>query len=315
MGTALTLSLLEAGEKVRTLSHNEHNIEKLQARVPKEKLVNLSCHKGFVEDLKRVKRSMRGCDFAIHAAATKVISVCEHNPVEAINTNILGSANVIDAAIDCHVKRVTLISSDKAVNPSNIYGATKLCAERLFIHANSYSAGHPPEFLVARYGNVWKSNGSVIHAFMKQAQDGVLRVTNKECTRFHWTIDEAVNFVLDVLQHADAGTISVPRLPSYKLEDLANAFMNVYRLEQEPIITGTVQGEKLHESMISEHESHYAKEKEDRFIITPGKSCNSGGWSFSSGSNKWRLGRMALEDLIRKSIGLEFQDKGPQLYV
>lgn len=312
LGTALSKNLLDQGHKVRTFSRDEHKIERLERAIPKDQRARLSCIPGDVRDKADLTRACEGADYIINAAALKIIKTCEYAPMEAIKTNIIGSMNVIDAALACNVKRAILISTDKACLPANLYGMSKGCAEKVFTHANRYCGAKEGKFLVARYGNVWFSNGSVIKTFMEQAMSGVLQITDGECTRFHWTIDSAVNFVLDVLKNAPAGTISVPKLPAYKLSDLCHAFMRVYELGREPVVLGLRQGEKKHESMISEFESHSAKEEADRYVLHPGKTLNNGGWNFTSGTPGKRLGREELERLIRETVG--YTEKGPMLY-
>jgi UDP-N-acetylglucosamine 4,6-dehydratase len=301
LGTALTLHLLKAGHKVRTFSRNQHNIEILQGKVPKEQLGNLSCHEGYVEDLERVKLSMEGVDYAVHAAAAKIIPACEYNPIQCINANITGSANVVMGAKHNHIKKAVLVSTDKASSPATLYGGTKFVAERLWLNANRYSAGKEPHFVAVRYGNVFASQGSVIHAFVKQAQYGHLELTDPQCTRFHLKLDQAVAFVLQALHSAGPGELWVPKLPSYRLGDLAHAFRIAYGLSKQPTITGLRLSEKLHESMISTDESASMRAEEDlHYTLEPGVIHRKGGFSYNSGANEWKLGVEALTEEIRE---------------
>ena len=301
IGTALTKQLLSAGHKVRTLSRNEHSIQTLHRSIDPKHHVNLSCLIGDVRDIDRLMMAMRGVDYCIHAAAIKVIQLCEYDPKEAVLTNVLGSINVVDASIKSDVKRTVLISSDKEVLPVNCYGMTKGCAEKVFLASNRYCGAGDKKFVIARYGNVWNSNGSVAGVWKKQAEAGQLRITNREATRFHWKIDEAVNFVLDVTHNAAPETIHVPKLPSYKLGELADAFERVYEVPRPAEIIGLTPGEKLHETMVSEFESYQAEDKADRYILHHQRPVCEGGWAYMSSTN-WKLGRQHLEDLIRETF-------------
>jgi UDP-N-acetylglucosamine 4,6-dehydratase len=296
LGTALTHQLLSAGHKVRVVARNEHSHEKLERQIEAKHQANFSGLLGAVEDRPRLRRALRGVEYVIHAAAQKSISSCEYNPIQAIQTNVIGSRNVIDACIDAGVKRAVLVSTDKASSPSTLYGASKLCAERLFSAANRYSAGVGTEFVIARYGNVFASQGSVIHAFKEQAAEGQLKVTDKQCTRFHMLLREAVAFVLRVLGQADPGCLWVPRLHSYRLVDLAAAFSSVYGLAKPPAIVGKRPAEKIHESMVSEDESACCvSEDAEKFVLEPGKVHQDGGWRFTSDSKQSR--KLSVEEL------------------
>jgi UDP-N-acetylglucosamine 4,6-dehydratase len=178
---------------------------------------------GDVRDRQRLYRAFAGVDYVVHAAAIKQVPAAEYNPIEAIKTNINGAENVIDAAIDCGVKRVIALSTDKAANPVNLYGATKLCSDKLFISGNNYAGAGPTKFSVVRYGNVLGSRGSVIPFFLKKRIEGVVPITDSRMTRFWITLDHGVQFVLDSLQRMRGGEIFVPKIPSMKLTDLAKA--------------------------------------------------------------------------------------------
>ena len=297
LGTALTLKLLKEGHKVRVLARNEHGHEQLQAQVPQGQLPLLSCLIGPVEDRERVCRAISGVDFLIHAAAQKIVPLAEYNPWQCIQTNVIGTRNVVEACLDApSIKKAVLVSSDKARAPSTLYGATKLCAERLWLCANRYRGGLPGLFVGACYGNVFGSRGSVLHSFTQQAQYGYLQLTDSRMTRFHMTLNQAVDFVLRVLHEGDPGTLWIPRLPSYRLPDLADAFSKVYKLQKEPCFVGQRPAEKLHESLVSENESHSVKcEDDSHFVLEPGKVHENGGWSFNSNSQHTR--RMSVEEL------------------
>jgi UDP-N-acetylglucosamine 4,6-dehydratase/5-epimerase len=220
---------------------------------------------GDVRDLDRLKRAMHGVDIVIHAAALKQVPACEYNPMEAIKTNILGSGNVIDAALDSGVKKVIALSTDKAVNPVNLYGATKLAAEKLFIQSNSYAAGTTTRFSCVRYGNVVGSRGSVIPIFIKQRQNGKLTITDERMTRFWLTLEQGVRFVIRCTETMLGGEVFVPKIPSTKILDLALVIAPDADLE----IVGIRPGEKLHEVLINEDEARSTLERDDMYVVTP----------------------------------------------
>ncbi len=220
---------------------------------------------GDVRDKDRLYRAFKGVDIVIHAAALKQVDTCEYNPFEAVKTNIIGSSNVIEAAIDCDVSHVINLSTDKAANPINLYGATKLCADKMFVAANTYSGGSQTKFSVVRYGNVVASRGSVIPFFLKQKETGKIPITDERMTRFWITLEDAVTFVLKGLQRMSGGEIFVPKIPSIKITDLAKAIAP--ECSQHSI--GIRAGEKLHEIMISAEDARYAIELEDSFVIYP----------------------------------------------
>jgi len=220
---------------------------------------------GDVRDVDRLRRAMRGVDVVVHAAALKQIPSAEYNPFEAIKTNIMGAANVIDAAIDAGVDRVIALSTDKAVNPVNLYGATKLCAEKLFVQGNSYSGLGGTRLACARYGNVVASRGSVIPLFLEQRNTGVVTVTDPRMTRFWITLEQGVEFVLRCLAVMHGGEVFVPKIPSMNIMDLVAAIAPDSEVE----VTGIRPGEKLHELLVSADEARHALEFDDMFIIQP----------------------------------------------
>ena len=239
---------------------------------------------GDVRDRDRLYRAMNGVDAVIHTAALKQVPACEYNPFEAVKTNILGGVNVIDAAIDCGVDRVIAVSTDKAVNPVNLYGATKLCAEKLFVQGNAYSTHGGTRFSCARYGNVMASRGSVIPIFIQQRTTGTVTITDKRMTRFWITLDQGVEFVLRGLQWMRGGEIFVPKIPSMSIMDLAAAIAPGCEVK----FTGIRPGEKIHELLLSPDESRQALEFSDMFVIQPSHSWwdvgePDGGKSLSDG--------------------------------
>ncbi|MEM4724962.1 MAG: UDP-N-acetylglucosamine 4,6-dehydratase (inverting) [Candidatus Hadarchaeum sp.] len=220
---------------------------------------------GDVRDRDRLRRAMNGVDIVVHAAALKQVPACEYNPFEAVQTNIMGAKNVIDAAIDCGVKKVIAISTDKAVNPINLYGATKLCAEKLFVQGNSYSGEEGPRFSCARYGNVVGSRGSVVPVFLEQRKNGKITVTDPRMTRFWITLEQGVEFVIRCIELMHGGEVFVPKIPSMNIMDLAKAIAPDCEVEY----IGVRPGEKLHEVLISEDEARHTLELEDIYIIQP----------------------------------------------
>jgi UDP-N-acetylglucosamine 4,6-dehydratase len=220
---------------------------------------------GDVRDKDRLHRAFRGVDYIIHAAAMKQVPAAEYNPFEAVKTNILGAENIINAAIDTGVKKVIALSTDKAANPINLYGATKLCSDKLFIAGNSYVGRENTIFSVVRYGNVVGSRGSVIPFFLKQKETGVLPITDPRMTRFWITLEQGVNFVLECIENMVGGELFVPRIPSMNIMDLAKAIAPECRTE----IIGIRPGEKLHEVMVPRDEARMTLEFDKYYIIQP----------------------------------------------
>ena len=220
---------------------------------------------GDVRDKERLERALDGVDYVVHAAALKQVPAMEYNPSEAIKTNILGAMNVIEAALDRKVKKVIALSTDKACNPINLYGATKLCSDKLFVSANSYSGAKGTRFSVVRYGNVIGSRGSVIPFFLSKINNKVLPITHPEMTRFWITLEGAVKFVLKCFQIMLGGEIFIQKIPSMKIVDLAKALAP----QRKTKIVGIRPGEKLHESMISKDDARETREFSDYFVIMP----------------------------------------------
>jgi UDP-N-acetylglucosamine 4,6-dehydratase len=260
---------------------------------------------GDVRDKERLVRAMHGVDIVFHAAALKQIPACEYNPFEAIQTNVLGAKNVIDAAIDQGVKRVVAMSTDKAVNPVNLYGATKLCAEKLFIQGNAYGHARETTFSVVRYGNVIGSRGSVIPLFASQRASGTVTVTDPGMTRFWIRLEQGVEFAIRCAELMRGGEIFVPKIPSMRIIDLVETVAPGCQVE----VIGIRPGEKLHEILISEDESRQALEFDDMFVLEPvfpswttvpweGGKRPASGFRYSSDANQSWLSRAEMQDLI-----------------
>lgn len=263
---------------------------------------------GDVRDRDRLHRAFHGVDIVVHAAALKQVPALEYNPFEAVKTNILGAENVINAAIDNKVKKVIALSTDKAANPINLYGATKLCADKLFIAGNSYSGDAKTRFSVLRYGNVYNSRGSVVPFFREQAKRGVLPVTDKRMTRFWITLDEGVEFLIKCLGLMHGGEIFIPKIPSIRIMDLAKAIAPHCECK----IVGIRPGEKINEILVPEDEAHNTIEYGNMYIILPafkywdadgaykGHKPLDYGFKYSSDINKDWLGVEELKKILKK---------------
>ncbi len=262
---------------------------------------------GDVRDRDRLYRAFRGVDIVIHTAALKQVPTAEYNPLEVIKTNVIGASNIIDAAIDCGVQKVIALSTDKAVNPVNLYGATKLCSDKLFVGAGVYSSETETRFSVVRYGNVIGSRGSVIPLFLEHRKSGELPVTDERMTRFWISIEQAANFVLQSLGRMKGGEIFVPKLPSMKVLDVAKTLAPDCQIK----IVGIRPGEKIHEVLITEDEARRTLELSDAFIIQPTGINNQKTTQLDSGANRvpenfryssdgtdWWLSSDELEKLI-----------------
>ncbi|MDK2979872.1 MAG: UDP-N-acetylglucosamine 4,6-dehydratase/5-epimerase [Chloroflexota bacterium] len=223
---------------------------------------------GDIRDAARLRRAFEGVDFVVHAAALKQVPACEYNPMEAVKTNILGSSNVIDAALDAGVERVIALSTDKAVNPINLYGATKLAAEKLFVQSNAYAGGRDSRFACVRYGNVVGSRGSVVPVFLRQREEGVMTITDERMTRFWITLEQGVRFVIRCLEQMHGGEVFVPKIPSMKVVDLAKVVAPQAKIN----VIGIRPGEKLHEVLISEDEARTVIELDDMYVVQPAEA-------------------------------------------
>jgi UDP-N-acetylglucosamine 4,6-dehydratase/5-epimerase len=263
---------------------------------------------GDIRDLERLKMAMRGVDYVVHAAALKQVPATEYNPFEAVKTNILGGQNVIDASFENNVEKVIALSTDKAAAPINLYGATKLTSDKLFITANNYRGNQNIKFSVVRYGNVMGSRGSVIPFFKERKESGVLPITDNRMTRFNITLEEGVTFVLKNFERMIGGELFVPKIPSYNIVDIANAIAPECAHE----FVGIRPGEKLHEDMITESDAMNTLEFEDYYMIVPSaehwkkiypqhsliKSCKEG-FIYNSFSNDHFLTVEELKILIQ----------------
>jgi UDP-N-acetylglucosamine 4,6-dehydratase/5-epimerase len=247
---------------VRVFSRDELKQSELRRTMDDERLRYLI---GDVRDLARLTRAMRGVDIVVHAAALKQVPACEYNPFEAVQTNVIGAENIVSAAIENDVPLTIALSSDKAVNPVNLYGATKLCAEKIVTQGNTYAADSRARFASVRYGNVVGSRGSVIPLFKAQAEAGVLTITDARMTRFWITLEQAVDFVIDSLGRMGGGEIFVPRLPSMRVVDIAEALAP----EAEHRVIGIRPGEKIHEILLTEDEARHSFEVTNGYVILP----------------------------------------------
>ncbi|WP_084511392.1 UDP-N-acetylglucosamine 4,6-dehydratase (inverting) [Desulfatibacillum aliphaticivorans] len=293
---------------IRVYSRDELKQHEMRREFGEEKLRYFI---GDVRDKERMRRAMEGVDIVVHAAALKQVPACEYNPLEAVKTNIIGAQNIIDAAIDAGVKKVMALSTDKAVNPVNLYGATKLCAEKIFIQGNSYTGERGTCFSCVRYGNVIGSRGSVIPLFLEQAKTGKVTVTDSRMTRFWITLDRAVELVVNGLTHMQGGEIFVPIIPSMKVMDLAKAVAPGCKVD----FIGIRPGEKLHESMITEEDGRNTIAYKGMYVIMPALSWwekgdySSGqavpeGFVYSSNTNAQWLTEKDLKKIIRDELSV-----------
>ena len=289
--------------KLIVFSRDELKQQEMRQRFPDTDESPMRYFIGDVRDRDRLRRAFHGVDAVVHAAALKQVPACEYNPFEAIQTNVIGAQNVIDAAIDQGVKKVIAISTDKAVNPVNLYGASKLCAEKLFVQGNAYSGRGGTVFSCARYGNVVGSRGSVVPVFLEQRKNGAVTVTDPRMTRFWITLEQGVALVLKAFELMRGGEIFVPKIPSMNIMELASAVSPGCEVKQ----VGIRPGEKLHEVLVSEDEARHTVEQDDLYIIEPahpwwrvehhatGRRLPDG-FSFTSDNNaRW----LAADDLRR----------------
>lgn len=296
---AETVLQQEQPKSVRVFSRGELLQHEMRLKFAEEKRLRFFI--GDVRDKDRLHRAMNGVDIVVHAAALKHVPIAEYNPIEAVKTNIDGAINVIDCAINNGVERVMAISTDKAVAPVNLYGATKLVMERLMTQANVYTSGRKTRFSCVRYGNVVGSRGSVVPLFLEQKKTGTITITDERMTRFWITLDQGVQFVLSCLESMHGGEVFVPKIPSMTITDLADAIAP----DAQRMVTGIRPGEKLHECLLTEEEATHAKEFDDRFVIEPehsfwGKDNLAAGASLpdgfrytSDGNTRW-LGKDEL---------------------
>jgi len=318
-GKQFLKTVLEKYPSVRRLvvySRDELKQFEMSQMYPVSKYPQMRYFIGDVRDADRMRRAFEGIDIVVHAAALKQVPTAEYNPFEAVKTNILGAQNVIECSIDMGIRKVVALSTDKACAPINLYGATKLCSDKLFVAGNYFKGSRDLKFSVVRYGNVMGSRGSVIPFFMQKRREGVLPITDPRMTRFNITLQEGVEQVLFALAHMWGGEIFVPKIPSYRIEDVARAIAP----ECEQKVIGIRPGEKLHEEMITKTDALNALEFKNHYVILPsiqlwdverytevfeGQPCESG-FCYNSGTNTDWLNVEQLREMIRKHIDPNF---------
>ena len=318
-GKAFVKTILERYPNIERLviySRDELKQFEMAQQFPPEKFSGLRYFIGDVRDASRLRRAMEGIDIVIHAAALKQVPAAEYNPFEAIKTNVMGAQNVIEGALDVGVRRVVALSTDKAAAPINLYGATKLCSDKLFTAANNIKGDRDINFSVVRYGNVMGSRGSVIPFFLARRATGVLPITDPKMTRFNISLQEGVDMVLWAIENAQGGEVFVPKIPSYRITDVAEAIGP----DCEKPVVGIRPGEKIHEEMITASDSYNTVDLGQYFAILPMAAefsrrsyCKSNGCSpvdtgfaYNSGSNPDFLSVMEIRDLIRQHVDPQF---------
>ena len=292
LGKALTKHILTNKPDIKRLvifSRDEQKQFEMAQDYPENKFPQIRFFIGDVRDEARVKRALKGIDYVIHAAAMKHVPIAEYNPMECVKTNIMGAENIINACLETEVSRVVALSTDKAAAPINLYGATKLASDKLFVAANNITGWNPIKFSVVRYGNVMGSNGSVIPFFLKKKKEGVLPITDPTMTRFNISLQGGVDMVMHALEHAWGGEIFVPKIPSYKITDVAEAIGP----ECEKPVIGIRPGEKIHEEMITSSDSYYTYDLGKYYTILPS-------------THKWKLDEF-IEKFSAKKVKPGFQ--------
>lgn len=320
LGKSLTSYIFKQYPEVKRLviySRDEQKQYQMAQEFPHTKYPQIRFFIGDVRDLDRLKMAMKGIDFVIHAAAMKHVPIAEYNPMECIKTNINGAENVINACLETGVTRVVALSTDKAAAPVNLYGATKLASDKLFVAANNIKGNNPIVFSVVRYGNVMGSNGSVIPFFLKKRKEGVLTITDETMTRFNISLDGGVDMVMHALENAWGGEIFVPKIPSYRILDVAKAIGPNCKIDN----IGIRPGEKIHEEMITESDSFYTWDLGNYYVILPAthtwklddfvKSFNAVkvpmGFKYNSGTNsEWETVE-TLRNLIKSHVDPSFE--------
>jgi UDP-N-acetylglucosamine 4,6-dehydratase len=309
-GKKCTEIILKKYKQKRLIIYSRDELKQFEMdqQFPASRYASIRYFIGDVRDKERMERAFRNVDYVIHAAAIKQVPAAEYNPFEAVKTNILGAQNIINVAIDQGVKKVIALSTDKAANPINLYGATKLCSDKLFIAGNSYVGQDHTIFSVVRYGNVAGSRGSVIPFFLKCRESGVLPITDPRMTRFWITLEQGVNFVLSRLEKMVGGELFVPKLPSMNIMDLAKVIAPECKTE----IIGIRPGEKLHELMITKDDARRTLEYKDHYMIQPEfyfwKHRNMGNkakpvaedFEYNSGTNPWQLKTEEMKKIIKE---------------
>jgi UDP-N-acetylglucosamine 4,6-dehydratase/5-epimerase len=267
-GKKFTKILLEEKQPKKVIIFSRDELKQHEMQVGGYNQENLRYFIGDIRDRERLLRAMHGVDIVVHAAALKQVPACEYNPMEAIKTNIMGTANVVEAALDAGVKKVLMVSTDKAVSPANLYGATKLAAEKLTIQSNAYAGGSATRFSCVRYGNVVGSRGSIVPLFLKQRAGGTITVTDERMTRFWLSLDQGVRFVIECIEQMEGGEVFIPKIPSTKVTDLAHAIAPQAQINT----IGIRPGEKLHEMLISEDEARHTVELDKMFVVQPAEA-------------------------------------------
>jgi UDP-N-acetylglucosamine 4,6-dehydratase len=310
--------MLESAHPAKIIVYSRDELKQHEMRVMGFNHPSLRYFLGDVRDLQRTRRAFEGVDIVVHTAALKQVPACEYNPMEAIKTNILGSSNVIDAALDVGVSKVIALSTDKAVNPVNLYGATKLAAEKLFVQSNAYAGGKKTRMSCVRYGNVVGSRGSVVPVFLKQRQSGSITITDDRMTRFWISLEQGVRFVMRCVEQMQGGEVFVPKIPSMKLIDLAKAIAPEATINY----IGIRAGEKLHEVLISEDEARTTIELEDMFVVQPEEALWFGrawedkgktlpdGYRFASNNNSNWLTTEQIQKILAP-IEADFEEGKP----
>jgi UDP-N-acetylglucosamine 4,6-dehydratase len=298
-------------------SRDEQKQYQMAMDYPLQKYPQVRFFIGDVRDFERLKRALKGIDYVIHAAAMKHVPIAEYNPMECVKTNILGAENIINACLETNVENVVALSTDKAAAPINLYGATKLASDKLFIAANNIRGANPIKFSVVRYGNVMGSNGSVIPFFLNKRKEGVLPITDASMTRFNISLTEGVDMVLHALETAWGGELFVPKIPSYKITDVATAIGPTCRQE----IVGIRPGEKIHEEMITASDSFSTYDLGKYYAILPQLHSWSledfmqhfnakkvkPGFNYNSGENTEWLSVEEIRKLIKQHVDTEFE--------
>lgn len=300
--------MLDEHDPAKLIVYSRDELKQFEMQQQFSQYGNIRYFIGDVRDKDRLMRAFTGVDYVIHAAALKQVPAMEYNPSEAIKTNVLGAMNIIDATLDCGVKKLVALSTDKACNPINLYGATKLCSDKLFIAANAYSGKVGTKYSVVRYGNVIGSRGSVVPFFQKKREEGVLPITDPKMTRFWITLEQGARFVIKALDRMQGGELFVPKIPSMNIMDLAKAIAPNCKTE----VVGIRPGEKLHETMISEDDARNTLELDDCYVIQPafkwwdaanhaeGKKVQDG-FKYSSDNNKQWIKVDEIRNIINNS--------------
>ncbi|MFI5219120.1 MAG: UDP-N-acetylglucosamine 4,6-dehydratase (inverting) [Bacteroidia bacterium] len=319
LGQQLTRTILKRWPKIKRLvifSRDEQKQFQMAQEFPEKKYPAIRYFIGDVRDYNRLVRAFEGISFVIHTAAMKHVPIAEYNPMECVKTNVLGAENVINASLATNIEKVVALSTDKAAAPINLYGATKLCSDKLFVAANNIKGQHNINFSVVRYGNVMGSNGSVIPFFLKKRKEGVIPITDPAMTRFNISLQEGVELVLHALESAWGGEIFVPKIPSYRITDVAMAVGPNCRHE----VVGIRPGEKIHEEMITSSDSFSTYDLGKYYAILPQttewnikeyiKHFNASpvpaGFQYNSGKNSEWVSVEQLRELIKENIDPQF---------